>query len=78
LGSLQKDGVIELQLQGKVVRIYREEGIIEIDGKEYKIPKFEVRALLTRKDNIIAIVPKEKKIIVTYTDGSTSEITPLS
>ncbi|MFP3203579.1 MAG: DUF853 domain-containing protein, partial [Sulfolobus sp.] len=77
LGSLQKDGVIELQLQGKVVKIYKEEGIIEIDGKEYKIPKFEIRALLTRKDNIVAIVPKEKKIIVTYTDGSTTEISPL-
>jgi len=69
---------IELQLQGKVVRIYKEEGALEIDGKKYQIPKFELRALIIRKDSIAAIVPKEKKIIVTYTDGSTSEITPLS
>jgi len=69
---------IELQLQGKVVTIYKEEGALEIDGKKYQIPKFELRALIIRKDSIAAIVPKEKKIIVTYTDGSTSEITPLS
>jgi len=78
LGSLQKDGVIELQLQGRVVRIYKEEGALEIDGKKYQIPKFELRALIIRKDSIVALVPKEKKIIVTYTDGSTTEITPLS
>ncbi|BDB97456.1 helicase HerA domain-containing protein [Saccharolobus caldissimus] len=77
-GELTSNGILELQIQGRTVRIYRAESTIEIDGRKYKIPPFELRALLNRKDSIIAIVAKEKKIIISYNDGSSSELTPLS
>nr|WP_012548812.1 DUF87 domain-containing protein [Acidianus hospitalis]ACI15704.1 putative VirD/TraG-like protein [Acidianus hospitalis W1] len=74
LGSLQKDGVIELQLQGNIIRINKTKNTIEINGEEYKIPSFELRAIINRKDNIIAVNKKEKKIIIAYDNGDTSEI----
>ncbi|MEM1646645.1 helicase HerA domain-containing protein [Saccharolobus sp.] len=73
-----KDGILELQIQGRVMRIYKNENIIEIDGRKYKVPPFELRALLNRKDSIVAIIPKEKKIMVSYSDGTSSDLTPLS
>jgi len=78
LGSLQKDGVIELQLQGNIIRINKIKNTIEINGEEYKIPSFEIRPIINRKDNIIAISKKEKKIIIAYDNGDTSEIDIIS
>ncbi|BBG24113.1 type IV secretion system DNA-binding domain-containing protein [Sulfuracidifex tepidarius] len=74
LGSLQGDGAIVLSLQGRIIRINKTKSTIEIDGEEYKVPSFELRAIINRKDSIIAVSKKEKKIIVAYDNGVTSEI----
>jgi hypothetical protein len=73
-GAAANNGVIELQLQGNIIRINKTKNTIEINGEEYKIPSFELRAIINRKDNIIAISKKEKKIIIAYNNGDTSEI----
>jgi hypothetical protein len=73
-GAVANNGVIELQLQGNIIRINKTKNTIEINGEEYKIPSFELRAIINRKDNIIAVSKKEKKIIIAYDNGVTSEI----
>jgi DNA-binding MarR family transcriptional regulator len=73
-GAAANNGVIELQLQGNIIRINKTKNTIEINGEEYKVPSFELRAIINRKDNIIAISKKEKKIIIAYDNGDTSEI----
>jgi hypothetical protein len=73
-GAAANNGVIELQLQGNIIRINKTKNTIEINGEEYKIPSFELRAIINRKDNIIAVSKKEKKIIIAYDNGVTSEI----
>jgi hypothetical protein len=68
---------IEIQLQEKIVRVYKDENTIEIDGKKYRIPEFDLTGIINMKDKITSIVEKEGKIVVTYTSGMVKEITPL-
>jgi len=74
----KQEAPIEIQLQEKVVKVYKDEGVIEIDGKKYKIPEFDLKGIIAMKDKIVSIVEKEGKIIVTYTSGMVKEITPLT
>jgi hypothetical protein len=71
---LKKDGIIELEVQGNIIRINKAKNTIEINGETYRVAPFELRTIINRKDNIIAVRKKEKKIIVTYDNGTTSEI----
>ena len=65
---------------GKTFKVYKYSNTLEIDGKKFRLPQFEIKRILDAKDMIrdVGLVENGKKIIMRFNDGSESEIIPLS
>ena len=70
------DPAVDIQVNGKTVRVHKYSGIVEIDGKKYRIPPFEAKRIISSKDSIadVSVAEDGKKMTVRYKDGSSSDI----